>query len=137
MSPTELTLLGLIVWSLLLVMALGGYRSLLVFKGEKAANGFNPSGEDMQGFGRRLTRAHANCYEFLPLAGLLLVYAIAADQQAATNGLAFAFLGARVLQSVTHMISTNRTAVLVRFAFFIVQIGIIIIWLSTFLGGRS
>ena len=134
MSPTNFTLLALAIWVLITVMSLGVYRSLLVFQGKKAANGFNATGEDLDGFGRRLTRVHANCYEFLPMAGLLLLYAIATDQTTITDGLAYVFLGARILQSLTHLISTSRPAVFVRFAFFIVQLVIAISWIIRFLG---
>jgi uncharacterized MAPEG superfamily protein len=108
---------------------LGGYRTGLVFGGKKPANGFNPSGEDLEGFGRRLTRAHANTYENLPVAGAIMLYAIARDLTGVTDPAAYAFLAARVAQSVTHLISTSRPFVLIRFFFFIVQIAILAFWL--------
>ena len=46
-----------------------------------------------------------------------------------TDGLAYAFLGARIAQSIAHLISTSHTFVLVRFGFFIVQTIILIVWL--------
>ncbi|HBS36295.1 MAG TPA: MAPEG family protein, partial [Parvularcula sp.] len=64
--------------------------------------------DDVEGFGRRLTRAHANCYENLPLAGAVLLYAIATNQTAVTDPLAMIFLGARLAQSLTHLASTSR-----------------------------
>lgn len=129
MTPTAVALLGFAAWTILLVMTLGVLRTGLVFAGKKKANEFKPSGDDLAGFGARLTRAHANCYENLPVAGAILLYAIATSQTAITDELAFAFLGARLLQSLTHLLSTSRPAVLARFAFFLVQLVIIIIWL--------
>lgn len=129
MTPTALALLGYAAWTILLVMLLGALRTGLVFAGKKKANEFRPSGEDLQGFGQRATRAHANCYENLPVAAAILLYAIATNQTAITDELALLFLGARLLQSLTHLASTSRPAVLVRFAFFIVQIVILVIWL--------
>lgn len=129
MTPTALALLGYAAWTILLVMLLGVLRTGLVFAGKKKANEFRPSGEDLQGFGQRATRAHANCYENLPVAAAILLYAIATNQTAITDELALLFLGARLLQSLTHLASTSRPAVLVRFAFFIVQIVILVIWL--------
>lgn len=129
MTPTAVALLGFAAWTILLVMTLGVLRTGLVFAGQKKANEFKASGDDLAGFGARLTRAHANCYENLPVAGAILLYAIATSQTAITDELAFAFLGARLLQSLTHLLSTSRPAVLVRFAFFLVQLVIIIIWL--------
>lgn len=129
MTPTAVALLGFAAWTILLVMTLGVLRTGLVFAGQKKANEFKASGDDLAGFGARLTRAHANCYENLPVAGAILLYAIATSQTAITDELAFAFLGARILQSLTHLLSTSRPAVLVRFAFFLVQLAIIIFWL--------
>lgn len=129
MTATATALLGFAAWSLLLLISLGVLRTTLVLAGGRAANSFSPSGEDMEPFGRRLTRAHANCYEFLPIAGVIMLYAIATGQTTATDGLAFAFLGARIAQSATHLISTSRTFARIRFVFFLAQVVILIIWL--------
>ena len=129
MTPTATALLGYAAWTLLLVMSLGVLRSVTVLGGARSANSFGASGEDFPGLGHRLTRAHANCYENLPIAGAILLYAIATDQQALTDGLAYAFIIARILQSLIHIASTSNTMVLVRFVFYAVQLIILIIWL--------
>jgi uncharacterized MAPEG superfamily protein len=129
MSPTAFALLGFAAWTVALVSLLGLYRSGVVMAGKKASNAFNPSGEDLEGFGRRLTRAHANCYENLPIAGAVLLYAIATQQTAVTDPLAYGFIGARVAQSLVHLVSTSRPAVLVRFLLFVTQIAILTYWL--------
>lgn len=129
MTPTAFTLLSLVAWTMALLMSLGALRTSQVLTGKRAANSFNPSGEDMEGFGRRLTRAHANCYESMPVVGAVLLYAIATGQTALTDGLAYIFLAARFAQSVTHLISTSHMFVTIRFAFFGVQLVILIIWL--------
>ncbi len=129
MSPTATALLGFAAWTLFLVMSLGVFRTSIAMTKGKKANTFSPSGEDLGGLGQRLTRAHANCYENLPVAGVILLYAIATGQTALTDPLAYAFIGARVLQSVTHVVSTSNTAVLIRFALFFIQVVILIIWL--------
>lgn len=128
MTPTAVSLLLYVAWFLLLLISLGFLRTSLVMKGQRAANSFSASGDDMEGFGKRLTRAHANCYENLPAAAVLL-YAIATGQAGLTDGLAYIFIAARVAQSVTHLISTSRMFVTIRFAFFMVQIVILIFWL--------
>lgn len=129
MTPTAVALLGFVAWTIFLVAWLGVFRVSLVMTGKKKGPGFNPSGEDLDGFGRRLTRAHANCYENLPVAGAVLLYAIATNQTAITDEFALAFLSARLLQSLTHLVSTSRPAVLVRFFLYIVQNVILVIWL--------
>jgi uncharacterized MAPEG superfamily protein len=134
MTPTATALLGFAAWTLFLLTMLAFVRTSAVMTGKKKANSFNPSGEDVGGFAQRLTRAHANCYENLPIAATVLLYAIATNQTAVTDGLATIFLAARVLQSLTHLASTSNPAVTVRFAFFLVQVGILTYWLLSFFG---
>ncbi len=134
MSPTAVALLGFAAWTLFLVVSLGVFRTSIAMTKGKKANTFSPSGEDLGGLGQRLTRAHANCYENLPVAGAVLLYAIATGQTALTDPLAYAFIGARILQSATHVVSTSHAAVLVRFAFFLVQIVILVVWLLKLFG---
>ncbi len=129
MTPTATALLAYVSWSILLLVTLGVLRTSLVVGGKRAANSFAPSGDDMDAFGKRLTRAHANCYENLPMAGAVLLYAIATNQTGLTDGLAYVFLGARISQSIAHLISTERLWVTIRFVFFIVQVGILVFWL--------
>ena len=129
MTPSAVALLAFVAWTIILVFLLAVYRVSLVQTGKRASPNFSPIGEDVEGFGRRLTRAHANCYENLPLAGAVLLYAIATNQTAVTDGLAMAFLGARILQSAVHMISTSRMFVTLRFALYVVQICILLFWL--------
>ena len=129
MTPTAVALLGFAAWTILLVMTLGVLRTGLVFAGKKKANEFKASGDDLAGFGSRLTRAHANCYENLPLAGAVLLYAIATNQTAVTDPLAMIFLGARLAQSLTHLASTSRPAVTVRFLFYVAQVVILAWWI--------
>jgi hypothetical protein len=134
MSATAVALLGFVAWALFLLMSLGTLRSSLVMGGKRAANSFAASGDDLEGLGKRLTRAHANCYEFLPIAGTVMVYAIATGQTAVTDPLAYVFLGGRIGQSIVHLISASSTFVLIRFAFFGVQLFIVIWWLLKLFG---
>ena len=128
MSPSIVALLGYIAWMLALLAMLASIRVSLSLAGKKAPNSFDPSGADVSPFSNRLCRAHANCYESFPIFGGLLLLAIATDATAATDGLAYYFLGARILQSVIHLISSSNKAVQVRFAFFLAQFLIGIWW---------
>ena len=134
MTHTSITLLSLVAWCLIMVMSLGVYRTSLVLAGKRAANSFGASGDDAGALGKRLTRAHANCYENLPAMAALLLYAIAVDKTAITDGLAYTLLGARIAQSLVHIMSTNTVAVLIRFALFGVQLFILCFWLLRFFG---
>lgn len=133
MSASTSALLGYIIWTLALLFILASVRVSLSLSGKRAPNSFAPDGADVSPFVNRLCRAHANCYESFPIFGGLLLLAIATGNNAITDGLAYYFIGARVLQSISQLISSSNLAVQVRFAFFIVQIVIAVIWIFQFI----
>ena len=132
MNDTILALLGYITWTLLLLVCLATYRTLLVAKKEQAVNGFKPDGSDSPAFGKRITRAQGNCVESFALIGGLMLLALATNSATITNGLALLLLVARLAQSITHLISTSVLAVQIRFTFFLVQIVICFYWVVLF-----
>jgi uncharacterized MAPEG superfamily protein len=79
-------------------------------------------------FGNRLTRAQANCVECFSFIGGVLLLAIATDSTSITNGLAHILLGARLGQSIVHLVSTSDVAIQARFVLFLIQFGIVIYW---------
>ncbi len=128
-NNTEMAILLLVLWPMFLITALASYRSYLNLIKGKPANSFAPTGQDLQPFGQRLTRAHANTYEFLPFALVVLLFALITDQTEVTDGLAIWLVALRVGQSSIHLVSTSIIAVLVRFIpLFIPQIAIVIWW---------
>jgi len=134
MSTTAIALLSFVSVSLLLVILIGLYRIVLILGGTRAANSFSASGDDVSGFGQRLTRAHANCYENLPAAAAIMLYAIAMEKTAITDDLAFVLLGCRIAQITVHLASTSSLAVYIRFGFFAAQTLIMIFWLMKLFG---
>lgn len=130
LSPSAFTLLGLVAWTVLLVLLLVNQRGLLVLSGRMAVNVFAADGSNTPGnFGKRLARAHANCVENVPLFAAVLLYAMVTGQSGVTDALAPTLLAARLVQSVVHLISTSALAVWIRFAAFFVQLLILIWWL--------
>ena len=127
MSNTACTLIGLFSWAIILTFVLVNVR-LLAIMGGKALNSFDPTGHDVSGFTYRVTRAHGNTIENLAILVTPLLYAIATNQTAVTEGLACWVLYARIAQSVVHMISTSKPAVLVRATLFSAQLIIGLIW---------
>lgn len=128
MSPSLLALLGFISWALFLLVLMEGIRTGLVVTGVVPPNGFNPDNSNLSPFMQRLARAHANCLEGLPVFGGLLLLAVVTGKGHVTDGLAPAFLGARILQSLIHLVSTSPAAVTARFTAFAVQMGIGVYW---------
>jgi len=127
-SPTIITLLGFITWALILLVLMETIRSKMVIFKEIAPNGFNPCNSNLSPFMQRLARAHANCIEGLPIFGGLMVVALVTSNTSVTDGLAYFFLTARILQSLFHLISLSPVAVMLRFTAFAVQMIIAVYW---------
>lgn len=94
----------------------------------KPLHSFDPDGVDLPGFGHRVTRARNNVYENLPVFAALVLVAAQTNNLAMTDGLAMYVFLARIGQSLTHMISVRRPAVLVRTLFMVIQNGIFAYW---------
>jgi uncharacterized MAPEG superfamily protein len=121
MSPSALAVVAFAGWTLVLLLGIGVLRLSLVAAGKRAPRSFAPDGSDVSPFANRLSRAHANCYENLPIFGAIVLTAIATGNGSVTDPLAVWALAARIAQSVTHVSSTSNLAVQIRFAFFLVQ----------------
>jgi len=123
MSNALLFLLFFAAWTLLLVCTIAAFRVVAVLRGERKANEF-PAHEPHGGpFYRRLNRVHMNCVENLPVFGaVVLVTSVAQLDGPVLDLLAGLYVGARVLQSVIHLISTHPVAVNARFAAFFFQL---------------
>ena len=128
MNPTLTALTGFVGWSLFLLVLMELIRSKLVITKAIPANGFKPDNSNLSPFMQRLARAHANCVEGLPIFGGLMLIAVVSGRSAVTDPLAYAFLAARILQSIIHLSSLSALAVTLRFSAFAVQMGIGVYW---------
>ena len=121
-------LIGLVVWTLFLLILMEAIRTRYVVIRVVAANEFKPDNSNLSPFMQRLARAHANCIESLPIFGILLVTALLTNRASVTNPLAPWLFAARVVQSCVHLASISVAAVNVRFVVFAVQIAIAVYW---------
>lgn len=128
MNPTVTSLTGFVAWSLLLLVLMEAIRSKLVLTKAVPPNGFKPDNSNLSPFMQRLARAHANCIEGLPVFGGLMLIAVVTGRTSITDPLAYAFLAARILQSVIHLSSLSALAVTLRFSAFALQMGIGAYW---------
>lgn len=87
-SMSAFVLTSFIGWSLLLLFLMEALRAGLVVQGAVAANEFRPDNSNLSPFMQRLSRAHANCLEGIPVFGGLLLVAIATGRTSVTDGLA-------------------------------------------------
>lgn len=127
-------LLFFALWTLgLVLVGIGPYRVGMVLTGRARPNAFpsgTPHGPEWY---QRVNRAHANCVENLPVFGAVVGVGHAVGLTGGTFGtLAVAVCAARVGQSVAHVSSGRSLAVNVRFAFFLIQVGLMIAmaWLA-------
>ncbi len=130
MQVLAITLLAFVAWSFVLLSAMLSWRGLAVLTGKRRMNEF-PAGE-RHGSDTywRLSRAHLNSIENIPVLAALAAAAALLEQQQpgalATVGWlgpwSAVVLGARVCQSAMHVASGSALAVTLRFSFFAVQI---------------
>ena len=130
MNETILALAGYIAWTMILLLALAGYRTVFSKTSKRGSLKFDANGADVGDFGQRLTRAQANCYESFSFIGGTMLLALVTDSTAITNGLAFVLLLARIAQSSVHMVSVSNNAISIRFVLFLIQFGIVAYWLA-------
>jgi uncharacterized MAPEG superfamily protein len=128
MSPSALALIGYAAWTVLLAITVLNYRTVLVLTKKRPANAFEPFGSDVSAFSGRLCRAHANCYENLPIFAALILVAMFTGHGEITDTLARWVLAARVAQSTVHLISISEMAVTLRATLWTVQLAIEAYW---------
>lgn len=119
MSASAISLLGFVIWTLAMVLWIGGYRVGQVLLGQKRANEF-PADRDHGGseFYRRLLRVHLNCVENLPIYTAIVLTAMSLKVTGLTDPLAYPFLALRIAQSSVHLLGTGNFLVSLRFAFY-------------------
>jgi uncharacterized MAPEG superfamily protein len=129
MTPSLVALCLFAGWTILLVATLALYRGLFSSRTGKALNSFSPDGTDVAGFGQRLTRAHLNCLETLPVAAAVILAAAVAGRAEVTDPLAMPLLFARLGQSIVHLISVSVPMVMLRAGLLLVQLVILGSWI--------
>ena len=123
LNPSLLALAGFAGWTLLLLLIVANFRVFNTFFGAKIAiNNFSPTGDDLPGFGHRVTRAHLNCVENLAVFAALVAVAGLSQQFSVMEGTVMCVLYARMGQSIAHIISTAPLMVWIRAGFFFVQV---------------
>ncbi len=109
-------------WTILLVLAVGTYRTLQVLAGQKKANEFpsgTPHGSDLYW---RVNRAHMNSVEALPVFAILVLATFYLGFQSSVfETLAWVVVGARILQTSAHLSGGGEWHVNIRFTGFLIQ----------------
>ena len=128
MSPSLRALAWFAAWTLVLAFVMVNHRVYFVLTGQRKINSFTPDGSGVSAFQQRACRAHANCYENLPVFAALILVAVTAGKSAITDSLAMIAVYCRMAQSTVHLISISQAAVMVRATFYTVQMLIMVWW---------
>lgn len=131
-------LLGFAVWTVLVLLtSVVTPRVVAVLTGRARAGDFPATTPHGTPAYQRAIRAHANCVENLPVFGAVVaVVTLSHTDAAPIDTLAMVYLGARVCQTVTHMISITPMAINVRFTFFLTQL-VCVLWMAALVVGRA
>ncbi len=128
MSTSILALVCFAAWTIVMAFVMVNHRVFYVLTGRRKINTFTPDGAAVSAFQARACRAHANCYENLPVFGSLVLGAAVAGKGFVTDPLAMIAVYCRILQSSVHLISTSEIAVMIRATFWTVQMLIMVWW---------
>ncbi len=131
MTASICALLGYTAWTIALVSTYVFYRTGLVLMNKTSANSWTRGNQTWQdpAIITRISHAHMNCIENLPLVAAIILGAQVLGQGEVTDGLAFWLLGARVAQSAVHIIAVNHWMVFLRATLWTVQTAILVWWL--------
>ena len=127
MTTAAVALIAFACWTIMLVIGIGLLRGVVYLRGARPSMRFDPGGADVSEFSTRLCRAHANCYENLPIFGALVAVALATDRAALVEPLAMWVFYARVAQTLIHLASVSPPAIMLRFGFYLVQVVLMIV----------
>lgn len=128
MSPSIMALVSFAAWTLVLALVMVNHRVYFVLGGQRRINSFTPDGADVSPFQARACRAHANCYENLPVFASLVLAAFVSGKTTITDPLAMVAFYARMVQSTVHLVSTSQGAVTIRATFYTLQMVIMVWW---------
>lgn len=115
-------LLAFAAWTLLLIVLVLAYRSVKILSGTPANSWTRGKATEDPGWVIRLSHAHLNCLENLPIFAVLVLVAGFEGKAASIAVLASIVFYARVVQSVVHAIGTSAKLVTIRGTFWILQI---------------
>ena len=132
MEHAYIALLVYCLWMICLLFTMLVVRVKAVRKGLRSKD-ITPFNENISPFANRLSRAHANCYENLPIFAVIVLVAAMNDSIQILQGGALVFIAARIIQSMMHLYSSRMRIVMIRGAFFGVQVFLQIYWIIALL----
>jgi uncharacterized MAPEG superfamily protein len=125
MNIPVLVLLGFAAWTLIVLsVGVGGYRWALILSGRASVAGWQADAPQGADWYQRVTRAHMNCVENLPVYGAIVVaLTVAGLQSPFVDRLSETMMAARIGQTLIHVALHQTNAVVsVRFTLFSIQL---------------
>lgn len=116
------SLVAFAIWAVVLSLVLVTRRSLAMgAKGQREITSFKPIGDPDAGLDR-MSRAHMNTLENLPIFGALVFALVTLEfTNHAIAILCILIVKARIIQSLIHIFSGSPRAITFRFVFFLIQ----------------
>lgn len=108
---------------ILLQLAIVSYRLLAIASGKKQVTDFARNQHSGPPWYQRTTDAVANATEYLLLYSGIVVLVYFNQQLQLLNTAAYIIIGARIMQTTAHIISTSAVFVQLRFGFWLLQMG--------------
>lgn len=133
MTPMN-ALLAFAAWTLLLVLLVLSYRSVKILTGTPADSWTRGKAIADPGWVTRITHAHLNCLENLPIFAALVLVAGVEGKTASIMVIAQVVFYARVVQTIVHMIGVSHWLVNIRGTFWIIQIIVFAIMFARLFG---
>ena len=116
------------LWAVALVLTFGAYRCYAVLAGKSRNDGFPAGVQHGPDWYWRLNRAHLNTLENLPIFGsVVIVGVIVGVSSSLFHTCAAVIFYARIAQSLTHIASTAKWPINIRFTFFVIQLAGIVV----------
>jgi len=115
-------LLGFALLTLVLVFVAVNWRVLEVLRGKGMNSWGRNDGIAVPPIVMRMQHSHLNCLENLPIFAILVFAAAFMGKSAVVDGLACYVLGARIAQSLVHLVGTSAGLVFIRATFYVVQV---------------
>ncbi|MBX2835069.1 MAG: MAPEG family protein [Micavibrio sp.] len=90
---------------------------------------FTPGNENLSAFAKRVSRAHANCYENIGFFAAIVMVTALTDNLEIMQGSALAFIAARFVQTSAHLISGAGLWLRMKGIFYAVQVFLQLYWI--------
>lgn len=128
MQEAYVALLVYGLWMYGLIFVMGFVRGKATKVGKITVETMDVNNRNISDFAYRVSRAHANCYENMPIFVGIVLVATMTGRIEIINGLAYVFIVARIAQTSFHLYSGSSRFIAMRGLCFMIQVILQIYW---------